>query len=117
MNHLIHSSACLPLLTLTFFVMISSLSKGLLVVHNFFISRYGVECDAVILSIELLNAKNTGPIRKIKLCVQVQPNLGRRYVAECDQTVTYIHPQCFQTGRRVRIKYDPRCPKKVLILS
>lgn len=113
---MLYYSTYTPLLVVTMFVVLSSLRACLAGAGIQSLYRYGVESDAIILSIELIKAKEAGSLGKIKFRVQVQPYDQRNYIAEFDQASARFQFNQRDVGRKVRIRFDPKAPKNVLIV-
>ncbi len=114
---MVYYSTSIPLLIVTMLVILSSLRACLAGAGIQPICRYGVESDAIILSIELIKAKESGSLGKIKFRVQVQPYDQRNYIAEFDQASARFQFNQRDVGRKVRIRFDPKCPEQVLLIK
>ena len=71
----------------------------------------GVEAEAIVLKMEPTGLYiNKQP--QVRLQMQVQPDKGRNFVIEIDT----ISPPAVKTGGVVRVKYNPRNYKELLLL-
>jgi hypothetical protein len=79
------------------------------------IADRGIESEATILDVELLNNELRSSASKIRIRLQVEPEKHRNYVIELDRWTDKSELPGFQIGSRIHVKYDPVRPKRVVI--
>ena len=76
----------------------------------------GVEAEAV-----LLNMQQTGlyvnNMPQIKLQMKVQPRLGRNFVTEANEVLSFVDLSQMQIGGTLVVKYNPANIKEVMLVK
>jgi hypothetical protein len=72
----------------------------------------GIEAEAIILKMEATGLF-VNKLPQMRLQMQVKPDKGRNFVVEIDT----ISPQLVKIGAVVRVKYNPRNYKELLLVN
>lgn len=78
--------------------------------------RTGTEANATILTVSQTGLY-VNRMPQVKLEVQVQPAGGRSFIAEVRHVLDFVQIPHFQSGRSVRVKYNPANPKQVTLVQ
>lgn len=83
---------------------------------NRYLIKEGTEAEAT-----LLNMEQTGMyvnnLPQVKLQLQVQPGIGRNFVAETSEILSFIDLAHIKVGNTVRVKYNPMNNKEIMLVK
>jgi hypothetical protein len=75
----------------------------------------GIDADAIILSIHLTGVCIKAEIQSV-IQLQVLPEMGKSFVSETKEMLSAIEYTQVQPGTKIRVKYNPRNYKEIMIL-
>lgn len=77
--------------------------------------RNAVEAEAIVLKMEATGLY-INKLPQVKLQVQVQPDLGRNFVAEISIVFSSHDQETVKTGGLVRVRYNPHNYRELLLV-
>lgn len=93
-----------------------ALSRGL---PAFLLEHQGKAAQAKILKVWLVNTLTvkgtTGEVQLLRLLLQIQPPTGTGYQAEANCMVSEPSQPKFKPGCLIKVKFDPKDPKRVVV--
>ena len=74
------------------------------------------EAEAIVLSIKKAGS-SSGKQPQVKMQMQVQPERGRNFVTEINEIIPLAELANYNTGMKIKVKYNPRNTKEVLVVK
>ncbi|MEO8769797.1 MAG: hypothetical protein ABI402_06925 [Ferruginibacter sp.] len=106
-------------MTYFFILIVVGIIGGLIFLLNkkkkAFFHEASIDADAIILSIHLTGICIKDEIQAV-IQLQVLPEMGKSFVSEIKEMLSAIEYTQTQPGIKIRVKYDPRNFKEMVIL-
>jgi hypothetical protein len=103
------------LIALIIFILLTSFVKKQQSKRHTKILNHGVESEATVLAIGPTGSY-VNNLPQLKVQMQVEPEMGRNFVAEVKQAVPQVDFNMLHSGTRIVVKYHPAHPKEVILL-